>query len=74
MSELHKACEKGDLKRVTSLLSSKNINTQNGYRETPLYVASKHSHLETVKVLVGEKECDLNIPDLQGNTPLLKGR
>ena len=70
MSELHKACEKGDLKQVTSLLSSKNINTQNREGKTPLYVASKYAHLDTVKVLVCRKECDLNISDLQGNTPL----
>ena len=70
MSELHKACERGDLKEVTSLVSSKNINTQNRAGETPLYVATKYGDLNTVKVLMSRKECDFNIPDEQGNTPL----
>ena len=70
MSGLHKACEQGDLKKVTSLVSSKNINTQNRAGETPLYVATKFGDLNTVKVLTSTKECDFNIPDEQGNTPL----
>ena len=70
MSELHKACERGDLKEVTSLLSSKNINVINREGETPLFTASKHGHLNTVKVLTSRKECNFNILDDKGNTPL----
>jgi len=62
MSELHKACERGDWK-VTSLLNNENINTQNREGETPLHIASKHGNLDTVKVLVSRNECDLNITD-----------
>ena len=70
MSELHKACVRGDLKEVTSLLSIENINTQNRAGETPLYVASKYGDLNTVKVLTSWMECNLNIPDEYGDTPL----
>ena len=70
MGELHKACIRGDLKEVTSLLSSENINIQNSDGKTPLYVASEYGDLNTAKVLTSWKECDLNTPDRQGNTPL----
>ena len=70
MSELHKACERGDSIQVTFLLSSENINSQNRDGETPLYIASKYSDLNTVKVLTSRKECNFNITDGQGNTPL----
>ena len=46
------------------------LNTQNRVGETPLYLASKHSRLDTVKVLLSMKECDFNVTDEQGNTPL----
>jgi len=70
MSELHKACQRGDSKQVTFLLSNENVNTQNGDGETPLYIASKYGDLNTVKILISRKECNFNIPDGQGNTPL----
>ena len=70
MSKLHEACERRDLKEVASLLSSKDINTQNRDGETPLYVASKYGDLSIVEVLTSRKECNFNIPDYQGNTPL----
>ena len=38
--------------------------------KAPLHVASEHDHLDVINVLVGRKECDLNVPDETGNTPL----
>jgi len=70
MSELHKACERGDWEEVTCLLNNENINTQNREGETPLHIASKYDDLDTIKVLISREECNLNIADAEGNTPL----
>jgi len=70
MSELHKACARGDWKEVTSLLNNENINTQNRKGETPLQISSKYNDLDTIKVLISREECNLNTADAEGNTPL----
>ena len=70
MSELHIACERGDSKQITFLLSSENINSQNRDGETPLHIASKYDRLNAVKVLTSRKECNFNITNGQGYTPL----
>ena len=72
---LHTSC-KHRLPSVVKLLVAdqrcQSVNTQNTDGETPLHIASKNFIGGTfaVKTLVGRKECELNIPDGKGNTPL----
>ena len=72
MTQLHKACERGDLEEVTSLLSNNDcdINMQDSCGETALHIACQVDHINIVRVLIGRQECDLNIQDRYGNTAL----
>ena len=72
MNQLHDACERGDIKKVTSLLGNKEcyINTRNTDGETPLHIGCKYGHLEIVKLLQRSQKYDLNTQDSIGNTPL----
>ena len=72
MSQLHDACERGDLKKVTSLLSNEecDVNTLNTDGESPLHISCKYSHFEIVELLQESRKCDLSIQDNKGNTPL----
>ena len=62
MTELHDACESGDFKKVTALLSNEecDINTLNTDGESPLHIACKYGNLEIVKVLLKDQKCNLN--------------
>ena len=72
MTQLHDACESGDFKKVTALLSNEecDINTLNTDGESPLHIACKYGHLEIVKVLLKDQKCNLNTQNMNGNTPL----
>ena len=72
MDRLYAACEKGNLKEVTSLLSNIecDINACNTDGDSPLHIACKCGHLEIVKVLREDQKCNLNIQNSYGNTPL----
>ena len=74
---LHKACSTGDLKILELLLKQDGIiirpKSVNG--ETPLHIASKRGNLEAARLLLDAEpdeadQCDINIPDSNGLTPL----
>ena len=72
MTQLHDACERGDVEEVTYLLSNEEcgINARNIDGESPLHIACGCGHLEAVKVLLKFQKCDINIQNSYGNTPL----
>ena len=72
MNQLHYACRRGDLRKVTTLLFNIecDINAYNTDGESPLHVACKYGHLEIVKVLHKGQKCNLNIQNSYGDTPL----
>ena len=72
MTQLHDACVRGDVEKVTYLLSNEecDINSRNNFGNSPLHIACESGHLETVKVLLKFQKCDLNIQNSYGNTPL----
>ena len=72
MTQLHDACESGDFKKVTALLSNEecDINTLNTDGESPLHIACEYGNLEIVKVLLKDQKCNLNTQNMNGNTPL----
>ena len=72
MSQLHNACERGDLKTVTSLLSNEecDINALSIDGESSLHIACKYGYLEIVQLLAKRQICRLNIQDRNDNTPL----
>ena len=72
MTQLHDACVRGHVEKVTYLLSNEecDINSRNIFRNSPLHLACDFGHLETVKVLLKFQKCDLNIQNSDGNTPL----
>ena len=68
MTQLHDACKRGDLEKVTFLLSDDiNLNTDG---ESPLHIACKYGHLEIVQLLHKSRKCHLNIQNSIGHTPL----
>ena len=72
MNPLHDACERGDLRAVTRLLTNDEwgINARNVFGETPLCIACKFGNLEVVKILLKDQNCELNTQDNYGHTPL----
>ena len=69
MTQLHDACERGDLEQVTFLLSNEecDINARNMHGDQPL---RKNADLEIVKVLLKDQKCYLNTRNKDGDTPL----
>ena len=72
MSQLHNACKRGDLRKVTSLLSNgeRDINALNTDGESSLHIACKYGHLKIVQLLAKRQICHVNIQERNGNTPL----
>ena len=72
MTHLHDACMRGDLRKVTSLLSNEecDVNALNTDGGSPLHIACEYGHLEIVKVLLENQKCNLSTPNIYGNTPL----
>ncbi|HBL98297.1 TPA: hypothetical protein DDZ86_01490 [Candidatus Dependentiae bacterium] len=71
-SNLHIACEKGDITLVTSLLKhpSYSPDEKNSSGETPLQLACKNGHIEIVKLLIKFGATNPNNKDNAGKTPL----
>ena len=75
---LHKACYTGDLNILELLLKQNGIqiSTKSDIGQTPLHIASRHGNLEAARLLLdaepdGNKaECNINMPDSIGLTPL----
>ena len=74
---LHKACNTGNLKILELLLKQNGIKispkSDNG--ETPLHIASRRGNLEAARLLLDAEldeadQCDINMPDSKGLTPL----
>ena len=72
MTQLHDACERGDLEQVTFLLSNEecDINSRNIHGNQPLHIACKNADLEIVKVLLKDQKCYSNTRNKDGDTPL----
>jgi len=76
---LHRACA-GGCQAVVELLAAELVEynpiTQviseftNKWKSTPLHTAANSGHLNIVKLFIVEKNCDPNIPGLDGMTPL----
>ena len=68
------ACRNGDLEEVKNILKNNRININYHKKDdrnwTPLRVSCNYGRLEVVKFLV-EKGADIEIKDLDGNTPLI---
>ena len=75
LTNLHRACEVGDLAQVKYLISiGANVNkTSNRLHSltTPLIFAATHGHHSIVSVLI-KAGAEVDTGDLQGNTPLFK--
>ena len=73
---LHKACNTGDLGILKLLLKQNGIkiSLKSDIGQTPLHIASRLGNLEAVQLLLDtepdEAECNINMPDSQGLTPL----
>ncbi len=53
MSDLHRACETGNIEEVRLLVDSgADIEVKNNDGWTPLYVVSRNGHIDIVKLLV----------------------
>ena len=72
MTQLHDACERGDMEEVTFLLNNEecDINTCNAHGDQPLHIACKNADLEIVTVLLKDQKCYLDTRNKDGNTPL----
>lgn len=53
----------------SNTLTLSNINTTDIYGQTPLYLACKYGHINTVKILI-ENDADINIKDGNDTSPL----
>ena len=67
MSQLHDACERGDLLAVTSLIkhSKHDLNIRNSRGNTPLHLACKGKSLHIIRFLL-EMRCSTKIPNSRG--------
>ncbi|WP_341808246.1 ankyrin repeat domain-containing protein [Wolbachia endosymbiont (group E) of Neria commutata] len=58
------AAKEGNLDMVKECIANgADPNTKDDYGWTPLYVAAKHGHLDTVKYLIDEKNADFNVKE-----------
>ena len=67
-SEIHEACEAGDIDQVKKLLSNNKelLNTPDDRGSMPLHIAVINGHDELVKLLI-EQGADLNAVNGRGN-------
>ena len=70
MDEIYEAIKKKDLTSLSNLVTSKNINTSDKKKHTPLTLACEQGHLDIVKFLVEDKKANVNRKDGKSNTPL----
>ena len=70
MDEIYEAIKKKDLTSLSNLVKSKNINTSDKKKHTPLTLACEQGHLDIVKFLVEDKKANVNRKDGKSNTPL----
>ena len=74
---LHIACDVGDPELVSTLLIHSNIyiNAQDKNDKTPLHYVleskmSRKTYQDIVRILLAYEQCDLNVVDINGCTPL----
>lgn len=71
--EIVDAAAVGDLEAIRRLLKgSSSPNEKNQLGGCPLSVACQYNHFDAVKVLLENPETDPNLPDLNGETALMK--
>lgn len=70
MSELISACKKNDTVAAKKLVNKKNVNDQDKFDNSPLYISSFEGNLELVKLFV-KKGADLEAKTNVGDTSLM---
>ena len=72
--QLIRASKDGDLGKVKYLVKVKHVDPHScrggGYDNTPLHWASLYGHLDIVRYLVEEQQCDVKCRNKHENTPL----
>ena len=72
--QLSRALVDGDLNKMKYLMEVGHVDPRScrdkKYHKTPLHYAAKHGHLDIVKYLVEEKNCDVDCRDKNGDIPL----
>ena len=72
--QLIRACKDGALGKLKYLVEVKHVDPHSRrdgeYGATQLHFALLYGHLDIVRYLVGEQQCDVECRDKNGNTPL----
>ena len=58
------------LNKIFEILDKNNINKKNSYEITPILMSSRLNNTQICNFLI-KKNCDLNLTNSNGNTPLM---
>ena len=71
---LHIICRNGHLERVKLIVETSTVrvdpNLTNRNKQTALYLACEYGHRNIAEYLLTKAECNPNVQDIHGNTPL----